>query len=328
MNAFSPSYANFQKLEERPKLPVIGNQRKWDVAKIVFRSISLAAGLSILAALIGVFVMRINLRPMKLSFPVTIVICAWDIAEFITICARRSKSRGIKPAAHVGVELVIWLFSFLTMGVQTWAISMPRRHRIAEHEHIARHWIKIDQAHIGLLFFEGLIHFILFTRACVEVDRKKKDRRVQQLVLAVQQQQAAVAPPPGYVTQHNTGYTMQEGIPLSPMAPPQSTAPSTPIDRDFAARSYYSDVQSLDSPQQPKPVEIMTTTPSTAFVAELPADTVYYEMPGSRTSGLSTAAAAAWGAGAAGAKRDPSLGAGGGAAEKEQQKVLSGAFVR
>ncbi|KAI0003561.1 hypothetical protein F4779DRAFT_621758 [Xylariaceae sp. FL0662B] len=295
-NAFSPSYASFQKLEDPPKLPVIGNQPKWDIAKIVLRSISLAVALASIVGNVVVNVSLINIGKTNWGLVTAVLICVWDICEFVVMCIRRSKARGIKPYFHVGVELVLWLAAFITMVLQVSALDPAISPEKDEASKALTQWLKIYQL---LLLVEGILHFVLFIRACVEVDRKRKDRRMQQLILAVQRQNqhsptqaySAHGPnSPGYMYNNDTAQHPQhhQDIPLSPLAAPAS--PSSSMSR---GPSFVNQPQMLESPQHhgPRPVELMGAA---EFAVELPADCVFHahEMAGSRTSGLSTAAAA------------------------------------
>ncbi|KAI1485402.1 hypothetical protein F5X96DRAFT_660210 [Biscogniauxia mediterranea] len=52
-------------------------------------------------------------------------------------------------------------------------------------------WLRVCinlHAYLSGLCYTRILHFVLFVRACVEVDRHKKDRRVQELILAMQKQ--------------------------------------------------------------------------------------------------------------------------------------------
>ncbi|KAI1499727.1 hypothetical protein F5X99DRAFT_410771 [Biscogniauxia marginata] len=175
---------------ELPELPVLGNQRKWDVAKIVLRAISMAVAVIVICLVIAINFAGSRYTSVNASFGITVITVAWDTAEFIVICVRRDKSRGIKAEAHVGVDLVLWLLAVATLTVQ--AILVDSRNVNYNNYYYYNFrpnmpWYALDMTHLSLVGILIIIHFILFVRACVEVDRRKKDRRVQELILAMQQ---------------------------------------------------------------------------------------------------------------------------------------------
>ncbi|KAI1814915.1 hypothetical protein GGS20DRAFT_584964 [Poronia punctata] len=159
-----------------PELPVLPTQRRWDVTKAVFRALSI---LIAFAAIVTLAYLQATGAPprheLKAGFPVLVVILIWDVAEFAVIFTYRNISRGIPISVQVGVELVLWLGCIATLTLLglygTFAgVSLE------------------SQSAWSQLSFAQLFRFILFVRVCVEVDRRRRDRRVQALVYALQTQ--------------------------------------------------------------------------------------------------------------------------------------------
>lgn len=125
-------------LGKLPEPPAVGNQTKWNTAKLVIRSIALA--LEVVSVCLA-FVLVAGERSMDgvlgtvpvVSWPLigreislttvrqTGLGLIWDLSELIVICVRRDKSRGIKPGAHVGVDLVLCLGIIVSTGLTSWA---------------------------------------------------------------------------------------------------------------------------------------------------------------------------------------------------------------
>ncbi|KAI1822907.1 hypothetical protein F4861DRAFT_512741 [Xylaria intraflava] len=177
--------------ESLPDLPIVHSQRKWDITKIVLRSLCLALTLADIGELVALQVSDTNFQIW--IFPAYLILgpsAIWDIAEFITIGVRNNIARGIHPGAHVGVELVLWLahivavimqiegFAWEWAGEPIWAFPVRAPY----------FWFIVALTQFSLLASLVFFRFSLFVRACVEVDRRRKHRRVQELVLAIQKQ--------------------------------------------------------------------------------------------------------------------------------------------
>lgn len=76
----------------------------------------------------------------------------------------------------------------------------------------------------------SLLHFVLFVRACVEVDRRKRSRRIQKLVLALQERDrhrnAETSPPKGGTSTAGKS----EAAVFSHRAPPSSVDSPVGVD--------------------------------------------------------------------------------------------------
>ena len=159
-----------------PELPQVGSDRAWVTVKIVFRSLCLCIGLSLCAIAIASFA-----PPFPIGVPIVVltmglIASLWNAAEFITMCTRGSRRRGITAKAHVGCELILWMFSVTGAVIQGIALGWPL-------------FTPTGAVCVALLGTLGILEFVLFVRSCVEVDRRKKDQRIQQLVIALQMQQ-------------------------------------------------------------------------------------------------------------------------------------------
>ncbi|KAH8203146.1 hypothetical protein TruAng_002667 [Truncatella angustata] len=139
------------KPEQLPELPLVGNQPKWNRIKLILRSISLIFEIAVIG-------LAVPIKELYVIIPVLFAFL-WDISEIISICVRRSLSKGIKAGAHVGCDLLLFMGCTVVtvfIVVSTWTYQRS-----------------------------CLLHFTLFVRACVEVHRRRKDRRIQQLVMAM-----------------------------------------------------------------------------------------------------------------------------------------------
>ncbi|KAI8624378.1 hypothetical protein F5Y19DRAFT_320027 [Xylariaceae sp. FL1651] len=177
--------------DKMPDLPVVGNQRKWDITKVALRSFSIFLSVVVLGELIAFSTAYINVIIWPgIAYPAVAAILVWDIIEFVVMIVRHSVSNGINPAAHVGVELILWLGSTATVVLQAvladWGELTRSYSDLILYEEYS--WVTLAITELAFLGFLILLRFVFFVRACVEVDRRKKDRRIQQLVLAIQKQ--------------------------------------------------------------------------------------------------------------------------------------------
>ncbi|KAI1119866.1 hypothetical protein F5Y10DRAFT_147466 [Nemania abortiva] len=174
-----------------PDLPIIGNQRKWNIAKVVLRSICLGLSIIDVAELIAIQTASnaLDYWP-SVAYPVLAGFILWDVIEFVVIIVRGSPAKGVHPGAHVGIELILWLGGTLTLTMQgiraNWG-ELGAPDWVLEERDLYP-WVQVALTQFSFLSLLTLLRFVFFVRACVEVDRRKKDRRVQQLVYAIQEQ--------------------------------------------------------------------------------------------------------------------------------------------
>ncbi|KAI0101576.1 hypothetical protein GGR51DRAFT_332818 [Nemania sp. FL0031] len=174
-----------------PDLPILRNQRKWNVVKVVLRSICLALSIIDVAELIAIQTASnaLDYWP-SVAYPVLAGFILWDVIEFVVIVVRGSTAKGVHPGAHVGVELILWLGSVFTITIQgikaNWG-ELGAPDWVLEERDLYP-WVQVALTQFSFLSLLALLRFVFFVRACVEVDRRKKDRRLQQLVFAIQEQ--------------------------------------------------------------------------------------------------------------------------------------------
>ncbi|KAI0431871.1 hypothetical protein F5Y09DRAFT_177027 [Xylaria sp. FL1042] len=174
-----------------PELPTVGNQRKWDITKAVMRTICIILSVVDIGELIAIDAYNNSLDYYPAAaYPVLATLLLWDIVEFVVIIVRGSTGKGVHPGAHVGVELILWLGSIFTIAAlafnANWGLLGAPTWKLEELE--ITNWVYVALTQFSFLGFIAILRFVFFVRACVEVDRRKKDRRVQQLVLAIQKQ--------------------------------------------------------------------------------------------------------------------------------------------
>ncbi|KAI0552583.1 hypothetical protein F4679DRAFT_72954 [Xylaria curta] len=177
--------------DKLPDLPIVGNQRKWNIIKIVLRALCLLLSIIDIAELVAIQTASnaLDYWP-AVAYPALAIFILWDVVEFIVIIIRGSPSKGIHPGAHVGVELILWLGASFTVAAQ--ALSAPWGELGASDSELEERdllvWVRIALTQFSFLSLLVLLRFIFFVRACIEVDRRKKDRRLQQLVFAIREQ--------------------------------------------------------------------------------------------------------------------------------------------
>ncbi|KAI0909010.1 hypothetical protein F4823DRAFT_596270 [Ustulina deusta] len=242
--------------DKLPALPSVGNQKKWDIVKVVLRSICLALSIADIAELIAIdySASTLGYRP-SVAYPVLAGFILWDIIEFVVIIVRESTAKGVHPGAHVGIELILWLGGASTLGIQAssadWGQLGAPRWELRDLGLTA--WVYVALTQFSFLGLLVILRFVFFVRACVEVDRRKKDRRVQQLVFAIQQQGRDPQDVPlsaftkARELDHVSSSTILKALPTwstTQSTPPTSQSststrtpqlpPSSPGDRDFA----------------------------------------------------------------------------------------------
>ncbi|KAL2756390.1 hypothetical protein ACRALDRAFT_1081731 [Sodiomyces alcalophilus JCM 7366] len=144
--------------------------KNWHVTKIVFRSFDLVFSIVVLGLAIYVILDMDDGLTMALCSPPAIAAIIWEVAEFITLCARGGRV-GIHPGAHVALHLLIWL---------VWAISLGFE---ATSLYFYGIWGDYDDdlgalgavVAFGSLLF--IVHFTLFVGACVETSRRNNAAR-------------------------------------------------------------------------------------------------------------------------------------------------------
>ncbi|KAI1262169.1 hypothetical protein F5Y18DRAFT_430407 [Xylariaceae sp. FL1019] len=178
--------------KKQPPLPILVSQRKWDIGKLTLRSFSMLLCVVELAELIALVVSGNSVATgyhASRGFPALALILFWDVLELVVIIVRRDISNGIHPGAHVGVELVFWIGSIATtvlIGATANVINFVANPGwLKSHDIYA--WTQVALTSVAFLVLISLIRFVFFVRACVEVDRRKKDLRVMELVLAIQE---------------------------------------------------------------------------------------------------------------------------------------------
>ncbi|KAI1376571.1 hypothetical protein F4677DRAFT_445367 [Hypoxylon crocopeplum] len=166
------------------------HQAAWDTAKFVLRIASIVLGIPLLAISIIGFVDPIWFGSYTIiGTAMGAGTVSYDIAEFIVMCARKRKS-GIRPAISLGFELVLSFagFAMTALLVGTAIHSWPWRAFYAGDDRDGWYSTLVSTNYISNPYFQfsmyvaastltivlSLIHFVLFVRDCVEVDRQRK----------------------------------------------------------------------------------------------------------------------------------------------------------
>ncbi|KAK8062678.1 hypothetical protein PG997_014775 [Apiospora hydei] len=182
MIALPPATQTLNCEQTLPDLPQIGTDAAWVIVKIVLRSLCLLLGLLLAAFALWTLAHYDAARDdatilalAETALPIGLLAAVWNGAEFATMCARRSRHKGISAKAHVALELLLWMLGVAGSVTQAFAgYSM---------------YVTSGASTVSCFAVLGVLEFGLFVRSCLEVDRRKKDRRIQQLVIALQMQQ-------------------------------------------------------------------------------------------------------------------------------------------
>ncbi|KAI1415410.1 hypothetical protein F5Y13DRAFT_157328 [Hypoxylon sp. FL1857] len=173
-------------MEEGPEPWQSPNQPSWNTARFVLRIISFITALLLFGLSISGFAAPSGFSSFPvMGTPLSVAAFLYDIAEFIVMCVRRRKS-GIRPAVSLGFELIIsmggialsalmimftvdsWQWRMYYSGVPSSELPIPE---YVSNGHV---WFGISVTASALATFLSLIHFVLFVRDCVEVDRQRK----------------------------------------------------------------------------------------------------------------------------------------------------------
>ncbi|KAK1579331.1 uncharacterized protein LY79DRAFT_564578 [Colletotrichum navitas] len=149
--------------------------RRCEACKIVARLVSM-----LLCAVVLIISMAWWARPeldqygvwMWLGLPGALPPFMWDLGEFLSLCARRG--RGITPKAHIGVELVLFLLTYMA-GV--WLAVQLRLQETGPVGEMRGTPLSYAIAQSVLMLFTATIHLALFIRACIERGREIRQRR-------------------------------------------------------------------------------------------------------------------------------------------------------
>ncbi|KAK8040021.1 hypothetical protein PG993_008432 [Apiospora rasikravindrae] len=182
-----------------------------------------------------------------ITIPVVIVCVIWDLAELITVCvclARRRRRlpapegqqqqqqaanhrQGIHPGAHVGVDLVLWLAGIVTLlfsisdylesaSYEAYECNTYYYHSSHYYDEyctedylngLKSFYIPAKRAVLAFVCLLTVTHFVIFVRACVEVNQRNRMRGPVIMV----------------PTQHLSMYLAPQQQPgMMPMMPPQT----------------------------------------------------------------------------------------------------------
>ncbi|KAH8909054.1 hypothetical protein BR93DRAFT_977141 [Coniochaeta sp. PMI_546] len=197
--------------------------RGWHIAKIILRVFSIllccgAIGLEVPTALkYKEEADRLQLEyntivDIAITVGPPLVITLWDIIEFITLCVRRGR-RGVHPGFHVALELIFWLAA----AVLTALIARIAFVADDNADYIRKVLNSGDSDIIGyadLQIFQGfalktkiaaalfgllaVTRFVLFVRACVETDHRRKAKRRNPIIITSHHEGEASVPLTAY----------------------------------------------------------------------------------------------------------------------------------
>ncbi|KAL0935814.1 uncharacterized protein CTRU02_208028 [Colletotrichum truncatum] len=157
--------------------------KPWHITKIVMRCLNITFSV-VLIALVAYLATLTAYGALVLFFGGLIACCGaalaviWDIAEFITICARGGR-KGIHPGAHVALHLLFWLCFAATTAIQCIHLFVRDEFDTYRFTRTQRSFfrdtiIPLQNAVAAFTILLLISHFVLFVRACVETARRNK----------------------------------------------------------------------------------------------------------------------------------------------------------
>ncbi|KAH8897553.1 hypothetical protein GQ53DRAFT_817849 [Thozetella sp. PMI_491] len=233
----------------RPKLleqtPPNSHQEVWDKTKILIQIASTITCI-ILIALSGYIETTfsgIQWFPggWAIGIPTGVLVLLWNVSAFVHVYLRKRIS-GFPPGYRVAGELIIWCGAVVALSFEsilaTDASGSGYRLSDPPPQSLYRA-ILASAAFLSLLI---ILHFTLFVRACIEVDRKNKAEQIQNLVMGLQQNGINLNGPfaPGNIQQttaQHFGQGTYNGVPLHLQIPPQEM-PSKPDALEMAVNSH------------------------------------------------------------------------------------------
>ncbi|OLN96810.1 hypothetical protein CCHL11_02372 [Colletotrichum chlorophyti] len=150
--------------------------RRWEVCKIVCRLFATFFSVIVLCIVLAWY----QIQPVYDTSPGWPYMCLpgvitgflWDLAEFLTICARYG--RGITPKALIGVELVIAIGSLFGAA---WLAFMLNSDVTSGYYQVTMSPYNIALTGSVCTAASGTIHLFLCIRACIERRREIRRRR-------------------------------------------------------------------------------------------------------------------------------------------------------
>ncbi|KAI0009592.1 hypothetical protein F4779DRAFT_364971 [Xylariaceae sp. FL0662B] len=165
--------------------------KSWHKTNLVLRKTSFVVGLPLLAMSVSGFVAPKGFS----SFPIlgtalALATIIYDVTDFIFMRARRS-NRGIGPATTVGFELILSIGGFaltallyeMTIVTLQWRGAFRGDYiEVPVPNYVINGWVwfGVSMATSILATILSIIHFVLFVRSCIEVDRNRKAKRGQE----------------------------------------------------------------------------------------------------------------------------------------------------
>ncbi|KAI8623651.1 hypothetical protein F5Y19DRAFT_492044 [Xylariaceae sp. FL1651] len=180
--------ANYSDVYQAPP-QAISISKAWHNTKITFHALSIVFSIIVIGLSVALAVDVFNAHIFAFTVPQTGVAILFGAAELITTCVR-TKHRGIHPGVHVAFHLVLWLGFVVGTGLASLTLDHDLNINNIYHDFDYRYYFSADflsliKATIVFLALLVIIHFVLFVRACVEMNQKKNAE--SQMVVMVSQ---------------------------------------------------------------------------------------------------------------------------------------------
>ncbi|KAK0636080.1 hypothetical protein B0T17DRAFT_67537 [Bombardia bombarda] len=220
------------------KLDDVGGQRRgWFITNIVLRAVSLLFALAIFAITLSIITIRWTAASTKdrlaSALAVSLLIVAWNTAEFITTCCRRG--RGITPNAHVWMDGLLFIGAATATGIilVDIIIDFAGRSYSSLEDILSR-----EIAMVCFLIVLMIIHsFLFFFVVCNRIDKRDKKNTAPRImylptgepvVVTTRPVQAATKQTSGVRPVELTRFNTATAIAIPAMTAPPSASASGP----------------------------------------------------------------------------------------------------
>ncbi|ETS86970.1 hypothetical protein PFICI_00798 [Pestalotiopsis fici W106-1] len=163
--------------------PLIQLQRQWMATNSKYQLAALAFAVLTAAITIALWAGIPKLLDPALTLPLGVVSIIWNATDLILVRMREDK---IKLKWHIAAYCILWFGGFTSAGYQSYTIIKDPNSVV---QGTSSSWRAVLNFLCATTAIMSLLHFILFIRACLETDRRKKDLRVRDLMIALSDRQ-------------------------------------------------------------------------------------------------------------------------------------------
>ncbi|KAJ4424088.1 hypothetical protein N0V82_001335 [Gnomoniopsis sp. IMI 355080] len=187
-----------------PKPEPFRPSKPYSVGKLTLSTFNFVFAVIVLGLSIGILIIQLyDIVLLIISGVMALSSILWQLADYTTICVRRSIYRAIHPGAHVAIHLILWVLALLVTisacfalsyeltawtvdpqcanGALSYTTDSSTGERVYCDEYYTFSTDGQARLYMGMLeavtVFSALMlvcHFALFVMACIETDRRRK----------------------------------------------------------------------------------------------------------------------------------------------------------